>query len=71
MSGSDAARKPRKREELAYHVRSYVPADVVLDPKHVRALRLEREAKRHLPAADVAMPSVNLARYDAAVGVIA
>jgi transposase len=57
-------------EVLARHRRSYVPADVVLDPTHVRALRLEREAKRRLEAADVAMPSVNLARYDTAVGVV-
>ena len=56
-------------EALARHTRSYVPADVVLDPKHVRALRLEREAKRRLETADVTMPAVNLARYDAAVGV--
>ncbi len=57
-------------EELARHARSYVPADVVLAPAHVRALRLEREAKRRLEAADVAMPAVNLARYDTAVGAI-
>ena len=31
-------------EELARHARSYVPADVVLDPAHGRALRLAREA---------------------------
>jgi transposase len=57
-------------EELARHPRSYVPADVVLAPAHVRALRLEREAKRRLGAADVTMPAVDLARYDAAVGAI-
>jgi transposase len=57
-------------EELTRHARSYVPADVVLDTKHVRALRLEREAKQRLEAADVAMPSVSLARYDTAVGAI-
>jgi transposase len=57
-------------EELARHTRSYVPADVVLAPAHVRALRLEREAKRRLESADVAMPGVDLARYDAAVGAI-
>ena len=44
-----------------------VPVDVVLAPAHVRALRLEREAKRRLEAADVAIPEVNLARYDTAV----
>lgn len=56
-------------DELARHRRSYVPADVVLDPTHARALRREREAQRRLQAADVTMPAVNLARYDAAVGV--
>jgi len=54
--------------ELARHTRSYVPADVVVDPAHVRALRLARDAKRRLQHKDVAVPSVNLARYDAAVG---
>lgn len=55
--------------ELARHTRSYVPADVVLDPAHARALRLARDAKRRLEDKDVAMPTVNLARYDAAVGI--
>jgi hypothetical protein len=55
--------------ELARHLRSYVPADVVVDPAHVRALRLERQAKRRLEAKDLSLPAVNLARYDTAVGV--
>jgi transposase len=55
--------------ELARHPRSYVPADVVLDPAHARALRLARDAKRRLQTNDVAMPAVDLARYDAALGV--
>jgi transposase len=55
--------------ELARHARSYVPADVVLDPSHVRALRLERDARRRLQAKDVAVPRANLARYDMAVGI--
>lgn len=54
--------------ELARHARSYVPADVVLDPAHARALRLARAAQRRLENKDVAMPAVDLARYDAAVG---
>jgi hypothetical protein len=54
--------------ELACHSRSYVPADVVVDPTHGRALRLARDAKRRLEAKDVAMPAVDLGRYDAAVG---
>jgi len=56
--------------EIARHRRSYVPADVVLDPAHARALRLARDAERRLRAKDVAVPAVNLARYDAAVGVM-
>jgi transposase len=55
--------------ELARHVRSYVPADVMVDPAHVRALRLQRQAKRRLETKDLSLPAVNLARYDAAVGV--
>ena len=54
--------------ELAHHVRSYVPADVVLNPAHARALRLARDAQRRLAAKDVVVPAVDLARYDAAVG---
>jgi transposase len=56
-------------DELARHARSYVRADVVLDPNHVRALRLERAARRRLEAKDVAVPRANLARYDMAVGI--
>jgi transposase len=56
-------------DELARHTRSYVRADVVLNPVHVRALRLERDARRRLKAKDVAVPPVNLARYDVAVGI--
>jgi hypothetical protein len=56
-------------DELARHRRSWVPADVVLDPAHARALRLARAAKQRLHSADVAMSPVNLARYDTAVGV--
>jgi hypothetical protein len=46
-----------------------VPADVVLAPTHVRALRLARQAKQRLVAGDVEVPAVDLARYDLAVGV--
>jgi transposase len=55
--------------EIARHDRSYVPADVVLDPAHARALRLARDAKHRLETKDVTMPTVNLARYDIAVGI--
>jgi hypothetical protein len=54
---------------IARHVRSYVPADVVLDPAHARALRLSRAAEQRLRTNDVAMPAVDLGRYDAAVGI--
>lgn len=55
--------------EIARHTRSYVPADVVLDPGHARALRLARAAKRRLADKDPVMPIVDLARYDVAVGI--
>jgi hypothetical protein len=55
--------------EIARHRRSYVPADVVLAPAHVRALRLAREAKDRLVAADAEIPEVDLGRYDALAGV--
>ena len=50
--------------EIAAHRRSYVPADVVLDPGHARALRLSREARAHLSSGDVELETVDLARYD-------
>jgi transposase len=56
--------------ELVRHTRSYVPADVVLDPHHARALRLSRAAEQRLKTKDRALPPVDLARYDAAVGVL-
>ena len=55
--------------ELARHTRSDVPADVVLAPAHARALMRERAARQRLATNDVALPGVDLARYDAAVGV--
>lgn len=55
--------------EIAHHRRSYVPADVVLAPAHARALRLAREAKTRLEAADAEIPEVDLGRYDALAGV--
>jgi hypothetical protein len=50
---------------IAVHPRSFVPADVVLDPAHGRATRLAREARRRLAEGDVELPAVDLARYDA------
>lgn len=58
-----------ERVEIARHTRSYVRADVILHPAHARGLRLERAAKRRLATKDPVMPSVDLARYDAAVGI--
>lgn len=55
-------------ELIARHARSFVPADVVLDPGHARALRLQRDASRRLVAGDVVVPVADLSRYDAAVG---
>jgi transposase len=55
--------------EIARHRRSFVPADVVLDARHARALRLAREAEGRLRAADSDIPEVDLARYDSLVGV--
>lgn len=57
-------------EVIAEHERSYVPADVVLDPAHARAFRLAREARTALQAGDVELGPPDLARYDAAVGAI-
>jgi transposase len=55
--------------EIASHHRSFVPADVVLSPAHGRAIRLAREARDRLVAGDPELPPVDLARYDALVGV--
>jgi transposase len=55
-------------KEIARHSRSYVPADVILDPAHARALRLSREARRQLATGDVWVEAPDLSRYDALVG---
>jgi transposase len=51
--------------EIAVHARSFVPADVVLDPAHGRAVRLAREARDRLREGEPDAPVVDLARYDA------
>jgi transposase len=51
--------------EIARHRRSYVPADVVLDPTHARQLRLARDAQQRLHDSDPQLPAPDLARYDA------
>ena len=50
--------------QIARHARSFVPADVVLDPVHARQLRLARNAHRRLTHRDPDMAPVDLARYD-------
>jgi len=52
---------------IAHHRRSFVPADVVLDPAHARQLRQARDARRRLNRRDLDMPAVDLARYDTLV----
>lgn len=56
--------------ELARHARSFVPADVVLAPAHVRALRLARDARARLRQGDVELPETDLSRYDRVVGAV-
>jgi hypothetical protein len=55
--------------EIARHRRSYAPADVVIDPRHARALRLAREAHSRLSEGDVALEAIDLRRYDVLAGV--
>jgi len=55
--------------QIARHARSFVPADVVLDPVHARQLRLARESARRIEHRDPDMTGVDLARYDALTGV--
>jgi transposase len=65
-----AVRLSSEGTEIAVHARSFVPADVVLAPAHGRAIRLAREARDRLAAGDIELPEVDLARYDALVGVL-
>jgi len=51
--------------EIAVHRRSFVPADVVLDPAHGRAIRLAREAGDRLAKGAPELGPIDLARYDA------
>jgi transposase len=55
-------------DEIARHRRSFAPADVVLDPRHARALRLAREARSRLEHGDVELQAPDLSRYDALIG---
>jgi transposase len=56
-------------KEIAQHARSYVPADVVIDPDHARALLESREARQRLSHGDVPVEVPDLARYDRLLGV--
>jgi transposase len=55
--------------QIAHHTRSYVPADVVIDPDHARALVESREARTRLRHGDVAVEVPDLSRYDRLLGV--
>jgi len=54
--------------ELAAHVRSYVPADVVRDPEHMAALAAAQAAQRALRRGEPELFPVDLTRYDALLG---
>jgi transposase len=56
--------------EIARHTRSFVPADVVLDPAHARALRLSREARDRLMRGDVEVEVPDLSCYDELLGAL-
>jgi hypothetical protein len=53
--------------EIARHRRSFQPADVVLDPRHARALRLARDARSRLERGDIELEAPDLSRYDALI----
>ncbi len=55
--------------QIARHCRSYAPADVVIHPRHARALRLAQEARSRLERGDVDLGAVDLSRYDLLAGV--
>jgi len=50
--------------EIAHHRRSFAPADVIIDHRHARALRLAREARSRLERGDVDLGMIDLHRYD-------
>ena len=53
---------------IAVHDRSWIPADVVMAPTHLRLLREHRQARQALRAGDVDVPVPDLATFDAIVG---
>lgn len=56
-----------EHNQVGRHVRSFVPADVVIAPAHARALRLAREATLRLQGSDVEVGAADLSCYDALV----
>lgn len=66
--GREVVRLTSEGAEIATHQRSFVPADVILAPAHGRAIQLAREARDRLSAGDVELPEIDLARYDALIG---
>jgi hypothetical protein len=50
---------------IAEHERSWIPADVVMAPTHLRLLREHRHARQSLRAGDVEVPAPDLAAFDA------
>jgi transposase len=53
---------------IAEHDRSWIPADVVAAPTHLRLLREHRQARQSLRAGDVDVPAPDLAAWDAIAG---
>ncbi len=53
---------------IAEHERSWIPADVVMAPTHLRLLREHRDARKALRAGDVDVPTPDLAAWDAIAG---
>jgi transposase len=53
---------------IAEHDRSWIPADVVMAPTHLRLLREHRQARKALRAGDVDVPAPDLAAFDAIAG---
>jgi transposase len=53
---------------IAEHDRSWIPADVVMAPTHLRLLREHRDARKSLRAGDVDVPVPDLAAWDAIAG---
>lgn len=53
---------------IAEHDRSWIPADVVMAPTHLRLLREHRDARTSLRAGDVEVPAPDLTAWDAIAG---